>query len=114
MAHLIAAAKSQPAPVATLAVAGLNDVLNARGYTQAARWNRIPLAAWMMLALTGFACNVLIGYGEHRRGSLLLLVFPAIVSLSFLLIADIDSPRGRLVHVHPHNLTAAAQSIQAQ
>ncbi len=36
------AAAAQPTPVAALAVAGMNDVLNTQGYTQAAWWNRIP------------------------------------------------------------------------
>jgi len=35
-------AKSQPTPVTALTVAGMNDVLNSQGYTQAAWWNRIP------------------------------------------------------------------------
>ena len=32
----------------SLAVAGMNDVLNSQGYTQAA-WNRIPKAAWSLM-----------------------------------------------------------------
>jgi hypothetical protein len=32
---------AQRTPVAALAVSGMNDVLNSRGYTQAAWWNRI-------------------------------------------------------------------------
>src|SRR6186713_2972016 len=34
-----AAASGQPTPVAALAVAGMNDVLNSQSYTQAAYWN---------------------------------------------------------------------------
>src|SRR5271163_1504795 len=34
----------QTTPVIALAVAGMNDVLNSQGYTQAAFWNRIPTA----------------------------------------------------------------------
>jgi hypothetical protein len=39
-------AAAQPTPVITVAVTGMNDVLNSRGYTQAAWLNRIPIAAW--------------------------------------------------------------------
>jgi hypothetical protein len=39
-------AVNQPTPLVALAVAGMNDVLNTQGYTQAAWWNRIPPAAW--------------------------------------------------------------------
>jgi hypothetical protein len=108
------AAGAQPTPITALAVAGMNDVLNSQGYTQAAWWNRIPLAAWVMLTLTAFACNALIGYGERRRRSALLVVFPLIVSISFLLIADIDSPRGGIIRVQPQNLVSTAQSLRAQ
>src|SRR5215467_10851735 len=38
--------EAHPTPPVTLAVQGMNDVLNRQGYTQAAWWNRIPVAAW--------------------------------------------------------------------
>jgi hypothetical protein len=108
------AATAQPTPVMALVVAGMNDVLNSQGYTQAAYWNRIPAAAWAMLILTSIVCNLLIGYGERRKGSALLLVFPVVVSISFLLIADIDSPRGGIIRVSPQNLLATAETMRAQ
>ena len=40
-----------PAPVLALAVLGMNDVLNSQGYTQFAWWNRIPVSAWILLAV---------------------------------------------------------------
>ncbi len=36
---------------------------------------------------------------------------PLLVAISFLLIADIDSPRGGLIHVSPQNLAALWQSL---
>ena len=45
-----APALAQPTPVAALVVAGMNDVLNSQGYTQAAWWNRIPTSAWALMA----------------------------------------------------------------
>jgi hypothetical protein len=106
-------AQNQPTPIVALTVGGMNDVLNAQSYTQAAWWNRIPVAAWAMMGLIAIACNVLIGYGERHSGLLLLLVLPIIVSISFLLIADIDSPRGGVIRVLPHNLIALSQSMKA-
>jgi hypothetical protein len=107
-------AQNQPTPVIALTVWGMNDVLNAQSYTQAAWWNRIPVAAWALMGLIAIACNVLIGYGERRSGLLMLLVLPVIVSVSFLLIADIDSPRGGVIRVLPYNLIALSQSMKAQ
>jgi hypothetical protein len=106
-------AQNQPTPVIALTVWGMNDVLNAQSYTQAAWWNRIPAAAWALMGLIAISCNMLIGYGERRSGLLLLLVLPIIVSVSFMLIADIDSPRGGVIRVLPHNLIALSQSMKA-
>jgi hypothetical protein len=64
--------------------------------------------------LTAICCDVLVGYGARGVGSSakLLMVLPIVVSISFLLIADIDSPRGGMIHVAPQNLVALAQSMQ--
>src|SRR5881394_4068041 len=63
-----AAAANPTSPVVALAVSGMNDVLNSQGYTQAAWWNRIPVAAWALLILTAVWCNVLVGYGARGTG----------------------------------------------
>jgi hypothetical protein len=106
-------AAAQPTPIAGLAVSGMNDVLNSQGYTQAAWWNRIPVAAWGLMEAIAICSNILLGYGARRAGAeaVLLLVLPLIVSISFLLIADIDSPRGGIIRVQPQNLLALAQSL---
>ena len=106
------AAAAQATPAVVLAVSGMNDVLNSQGYTQAAWWNRIPIAAWAMMGLIAIAANGIIGYGERRKGVLLLLVLPIIISISFLLVADIDSPRGGIIRVPPQNLIALSQSLR--
>jgi len=109
-------AAAQPTALAALAVSGMNDVLNSQGYTQAAWWNRIPTGAWDLMAAIAVCCNLLIGYGARRaqkEGSLL-FVLPLVVSISFFLIADIDSPRTGLIQVRPQNLISLAQSLQAQ
>ena len=92
----------------------MNDVLNSQGYTQAAIWNRIPAAAWALMGLIAISCNLLHGYSERRKGALLLLILPVIVSISFLLIADIDSPRKGIIRVLPQNLIALSHSMKAQ
>jgi hypothetical protein len=105
------AAKLQASPLSALAASGMNDILNAQGYTQAAWWNRIPVAAWSLMFLIALLSNVLLGYGAHSRAMVLSLVLPLAVALSFLLIADIDSPRGGIIRVQPRNLQALAASF---
>ena len=111
-----AVAAARPTPVTALAVAGMNDVLNSQGYTQAAWWNRIPPTAWSLLVAIAICCNVLIGYGLRgaKASVSLLLVLPLVVSISFFLISDIDSPRRGLIHVAPQNLLSLAQSLARQ
>jgi hypothetical protein len=106
-------ADANPTPVMALAVSGMNDVLNSQGYTQAAWWNRIPIAAWGLMVAIAICCNVLIGYGalQAEAKSARLIVLPLVVAISFLLIADIDSPRSGVIHVAPQNLLSLAQSI---
>jgi hypothetical protein len=43
---ILPVAAAAPNPVVALAVAGMNDVLNAQSYTQAAFVNRVPTSAW--------------------------------------------------------------------
>jgi hypothetical protein len=107
-------AEAKPTPVLALAVAGMNDVLNSQGYTQAAWWNRIPMAAWGLMAAIAVCCNLLIGYSAHqtRRRAVRFFVLPLVVSISFFLIADIDSPRGGIIRVKPQNLISLAQSLK--
>jgi hypothetical protein len=111
---ILPAADARPTPVTALVVTGMNDVLNSQSRTQAAWWNRIPVAAWSLMGLIAVSCNLLLGYGQRRKGALLLLFLPVIVSISFLLIADIDSPRGGIIRVLPHSLIALSHSIKAQ
>lgn len=106
--------KSQPTPVVALAVSGMNDVLNSQGYTQAAWWNRIPVAAWGLMGLIAILSNMLLGYRERRTSRLVLLILPVTASIAFFLIADIDSPRGGVIDVAPQNLIAVSQFMNGQ
>ena len=109
-----AAAGAQQTPVVALAISGMNDVLNSQGYTRAAWWNRIPIAAWALMATIAICCNLLIGYSAHRRDRRLFLILPIAVAISFFLISDIDSPRGGAILIVPHNLISLAESLHAQ
>ncbi len=101
-------------PVRALVIAGMNDVLNSQGYTQAAWWNRIPAAAWVMLFVIAIFANLLLGFTARSHLMKLFVVLPLLVSISFLLIADVDSPRGGYIRVRPQNLISLQSSISAQ
>jgi hypothetical protein len=109
------AASLQPTPITALGVSGLNDVINSQGYTQAAWWNRIPSAAWALMAVIAVCCNFLFGYAARHseRRYRLFLVLPLIVAIAFFLIADLDSPLSGVIDVFPHNLISVSQSISS-
>ena len=107
-------AAAQPTPIMALVVSGMNDVLNSQGYTQFAWWNRIPTSAWGLMIVIALFANLLVGYAtkRSRSGNLLLLVLPVIISVSFFLVSDIDSPRGGIIRVEPVDLISLSQSLQ--
>ena len=112
---LRAPAAAQPTPpLIAQVVMGMNDVLNSQRDTQAGYWNRIPTAAWGLMAAIAIGCNLLVGYGSRsaKAGSKLFPILPLIVSIAFMLIADIDSPRHGMIRISPQNLISVAESLQ--
>jgi hypothetical protein len=99
-------------PVVALAVSGMNDVFNSQSFAAAAQRNHIPVGAWVLMLLIAFAGNVLLGAHERRASAAILIVLPVVVSVPFLLIADIDSARAGFIRVPPTNLIALAHSMQ--
>ncbi|WP_220399061.1 hypothetical protein [Granulicella sp. WH15] len=109
-----AAAASTPTPITSLAVAGMNDVFSSQDSTLAGRYNRIPLAAWALLATIALCSAMLVGYGANRPSSKLFLVLPLLISISCFLIADIESPRGGIIRIYPQSLQRLSQTLRGQ
>ncbi len=108
-----ASAAAPLSPSVTLATEGMNDVLNSQGYAQAAWWNRIPRAAWILMFAIAILSHLLVGYGVQSftsEGSFL-IVLPLVMAIAFFLIADIDAPRGGVIRVEPQNLMSLAGSL---
>jgi len=82
-------ANEHPTPPVTLAVSGMNDVLNRQGYTLAAWLNRIPYGAWSLMLVLAVCCGLLVGYGAIRHERTAFMFLPLILSIAFFLIADV-------------------------
>jgi hypothetical protein len=106
---------ANPSPLTALVVAGINDVINSQGDTQAAWLNRIPATAWLMMGAIGVFSTLLVGLGVKRqaRFSRVLAVLPLIIAIAFFLIADIESPRLGIIRVVPQNLMSLAETLRA-
>ena len=111
---VVRSVEAQPTPIAGLVVSGMNDVLNSQGYTQAAWWNRIPTAAWLLLVAICMFCNLLIGLVARGRSAFLFVILPVALAICLSLIADIDSPRHGFIHVRAQNLESLAESLRSQ
>ncbi|WP_323697098.1 bestrophin-like domain [Thiorhodovibrio litoralis] len=113
-AVVVKPAEAQPTPIMALAVDGMNDLLNTQGYTQAAWVNRIPLAAWALMASIAMCSALLVGLGSGgtRSPSHAHFILPLVISIAFFLIADIDSPRRGMIQVQPQNLMSLADSLK--
>jgi hypothetical protein len=113
---VVGRARQQADPVVALTLSGMNDVINAQGYTQAAWWNHIPLSAAILVAIIALLCNAMVGYGSRSMTprNPLLMVLPLFVAFAFALIVDIDTPRLGLIRVTPLNLLSLLDSIKAQ
>jgi hypothetical protein len=109
-------ARSQPSAAMALVASGMNDVLNSQGYVQAAWWNRIPYAAWSLMAAIAICANLLVGFGARnfKKNTGLFMIFPFVISVSFFLIADIDSPRGGVIRIEARNLVALKNNLAQQ
>ena len=113
---ILPSVRSQPGPITALVVSGMNDVLNSQGYVQAAWWNRIPYPAWALMAAIALCANVLVGFGARnfQKNVALFMIFPFITSISFFLIADIDSPRGGVIRIEARNLITLKENLSAK
>lgn len=104
-------AAAQATPVAALAAAGMNDVIDTEGYTDAAWRNRLPAEVWALMIFVAVGCNFLFGFGASRISATASWVLPLAASIAFLLIAEIDSPRSGFVRVEPRDLLKLAESM---
>jgi hypothetical protein len=114
--EILPVVRAQDTPAIALVASGMNDVLNSQGYVQAAWWNRIPYTAWALMAAIAVCANLLVGFGARnfQKNTALFMIFPFVVSVSFFLIADIDSPRGGVIRIEARNLVALKKNLTQQ
>jgi hypothetical protein len=114
--EILPIARSKQSPTIALVVSGMNDVFNSQGYVQAAWWNRIPNTAWALMMAIAICANLLVGFGARnfKHNIALFMIFPFIIAVSFLLIADIDSPRGGVIRIEARNLITLKNALNPQ
>ena len=114
--EILPVVRAKDTPAIALVASGMNDVLNSQGYVQAAWWNRIPYTAWALMAAIAVCANLLVGFGARnfQKNTALFMIFPFVVSVSFFLIADIDSPRGGVIRIEARNLVALKNNLTQQ
>jgi len=65
------------------------------------------------MAAIALCANILVGFGARnfKKNVGLFMIFPFVTSVSFFLIADIDSPRGGVIRIEPRNLITLKQNL---
>jgi hypothetical protein len=109
---VVASTSAHPTAASGFVVGGMNDVVSSQVQAQAARWNRIPIAAWALMYLISIFCTLMIGYIDQRKRPHILLILPIALSIALFLIADIDSPRGGFIRMDPANLESLLASLR--
>ena len=114
--EILPSVRTQSTAAMALVASGMNDVLNSQGYVQASWWNRIPFTAWALMAAIAVCANLLVGFGARNfeKNTGLFMIFPFVISVSFFLIADIDSPRGGVIRIEARNLAALKSNLTQQ
>ena len=104
-------ALAQPTPVTALAVSGMNDVLQCPTLYSSSILGSDTAGC---LESDGGHCDLCehndwLQLAQRETGEGNIFILPIVLAISFMLIADIDSPRGGLIHVRPLNLESLAR-----
>lgn len=106
------AAVAKPTPVTALVASGMNDVIDAQGFTTAAWINLIPPAAWLLLLSIAFGCCALLGFLRQQNDrSRSVFLMPLVIAISIYLIADLASPRAGIINTPPNNMQSVKASM---
>ncbi|MCG9965605.1 hypothetical protein [Shewanella cutis] len=108
--------KNNTTPITSLVVSNINEIVLAQQKTLAGWRHQIPYAAWFLLISTAIICNILVGYNARKvKGKAgLLLILPTMISLSFLMISEIDAPGRGVIKVSPTNLQSLITILNSE
>ena len=108
------AGAARPDSIRAQIVSGMNDVIDAEASATAAWRNRIPVEGWVLMLAIAACCCALIGFDTKLSfgGLRGYMILPLLISISFFLIADLDSVHGGMIRVTPDDLIAAAQTMK--
>jgi hypothetical protein len=111
--EIIPVAQQNSNAVIRLITAGMNDVFNAQGNTEAVWQNRIPYPAWALMGAIAICANLIVGFGARNfsHNIALFMMFPFVIAVSFFLIADIDSPRSGVIKIEARNLILLKETL---
>jgi hypothetical protein len=59
-------------------------------------------------------CYWVIGHRARKTDWLAFMIVPLSASVSFFLIADLDSPQGGAIRVYPQNLSSVSRTLPTQ
>jgi len=97
-----AAKMASPQPVAVLLLPALNQMFDVATKRTRAAFSHVPMPIIYLLMATAWFCSILAGYSLYNpkgRNILHMLIFAAMISVTFYAILDLEYPRLGLINL---------------
>ncbi|HEY4011593.1 MAG TPA: hypothetical protein VGM11_15670 [Acidobacteriaceae bacterium] len=89
----------------------LNQAIDLSESRTAAFENRIPVMAWVMLLLLGFAAMAVVGVRVNSRSTGLRIALPLVIALVMAMTLDLDSPRYGVIRATQPSMERVAELV---
>lgn len=109
----LAVAQQKDTPINSIFLQSINETFNWSEKRVAAVEDRVPVPIWIMLVLVSMATCLLVGLDMKRRFWVTTLVWPLMICIVMVLIADLDSPYSGVIQVSQQSMRRLQQNLNA-
>jgi hypothetical protein len=104
-------AQQKDSPISAIFLQSINETFDWSEKRVAAVEDRIPVPIWIMLVLVSMATCLLVGLDMKRRFWVTTLVWPLMICIVMVLIADLDSPYSGVIQVSQQSMRRLQQDL---
>ena len=107
----LAVAQQKDSPINSIFLESINETFNWSEKRVAAVENRIAVPIWIMLVLISMATCLMVGLDMKRRFWVTTFVWPLMICIVMVLIADLDSPYSGVIQVSQQSMRRLQQDL---
>jgi hypothetical protein len=107
----LAVAQQKDSPINSIFLESINETFNWSEKRVAAVEDRVPVPIWTMLVLISMATCLMVGLDMKRRFWVTTLVWPLMICIVMVLIADLDSPYSGVIQVSQQSMRRLQQDL---